>query len=59
LACSQRLPEQARDHQLKGDAQHLRQCHIKDDLLLQYERDDKLKIITLADIGTHHQLLEI
>jgi len=45
------------DHALKGDLSHLRQCHIKDDLFLQYKKNEEIMVITLADIGTHHQLL--
>lgn len=50
------LPIQFRDHGLKGNYAGYRECHIKADLLLIYEIDDNLKLITLAEIGSHSEL---
>jgi mRNA interferase YafQ len=50
------LPVQLRDHALKGNYAGCRECHIKGDLLLIYEIDDKLKLITLVEIGSHSEL---
>ena len=47
------LPATCRDHALSGDFSAYRECHIKGDLLLVYERDQGERIITLVDIGTH------
>ena len=57
LAGGDSLPMHYEDHILKGDMSHFRQCHIKDDLLLQYKKNGEIMVITLGDIGTHHQLL--
>jgi len=57
LASGARLPDSARDHKLQGNLNSLRQCHIKGDLLLQYHKNERLCVITLVDIGTHHDLL--
>jgi len=51
------LPSHYEDHALKGDMQEYRQCHLRGDLLVQYKRDEVKKRITLAKIGTHHELL--
>jgi mRNA interferase YafQ len=50
------LPAQFRDHALKGNYAGCRECHIKGDLLLIYEIDDKLRLITLVEIGSHSEL---
>ena len=57
LASGKPLPRHYEDHALKGNLSHVRQCHIKDDLLLQYQKHEDLKVIVLVDIGTHHQML--
>ncbi len=55
LACDQGLAEKNRDHELGGSYRGLRECHIKPDLLLIYQKpvDDLLVLIRL---GTHAEL---
>jgi mRNA interferase YafQ len=50
------LASRYKDHQLKGDLSDYRECHLGFDLLVQYRRDDELKIVAIADIGTHSEL---
>lgn len=50
------LPIQFRDHALRGNYAGCRECHIMPDLLLIYEIDDKLKLITLVEVGSHSEL---
>ncbi|HXK38707.1 MAG TPA: type II toxin-antitoxin system YafQ family toxin [Candidatus Paceibacterota bacterium] len=50
------LPVNYRDHQLHGELSIFREFHLADDLLVQYKRNEELRIITLADIGTHSEL---
>ena len=50
------LPEQYKNHQLQGDLTGFSECHIGFNLLLQYERDEVLRLITIAKIGTHQEL---
>lgn len=53
------LPIKYRDHALKGEWQHLRDCHIEGNWLLLYEIDDDTKgdgIITFHATGTHDHL---
>ncbi len=41
------------DHELKGKHKGVRECHIKNDLLLLYEKRKDTLILLLVDIGTH------
>ena len=50
------LPDVYRDHALAGQFLGYRECHIKGDLLLVYQKDSAERIIDLTDIGTHSQL---
>ncbi|MDR0220396.1 MAG: type II toxin-antitoxin system YafQ family toxin [Lachnospiraceae bacterium] len=52
------LPSNWKDHQLKGNLNHLRECHIggSADWLLIYEKQETEMILYLADTGTHTEL---
>ena len=50
------LHSRYKDHQLSGDFKGYRECHVQNDLLLIYEVDNILKVITLMNIGSHSQL---
>ena len=50
------IPEKYKDHQLRGEFAHLRECHLEFNLLLVYKRNDDARIITVSDIGTHSEL---
>lgn len=56
LAENAALPVSYRDHQLSGAWSAYRECHIRGDLLLVYEKRDKILILVLADIGSHSYL---
>ncbi|MEK9154258.1 MAG: type II toxin-antitoxin system YafQ family toxin [Patescibacteria group bacterium] len=47
------LESRYRDHDLKGQYQGIRECHIRNDLLLLYQKQDDALILLLVDIGTH------
>ena len=47
------LPVSYRDHQLHGELSTYREFHIASDVLVQYEHDEKLMVITITDVGTH------
>lgn len=49
------LPERMVDHQLKGQYQEYRECHIRGDLLLIYRKlgSEKLELVR---IGSHARL---
>ncbi len=50
------LPAHNEDHALTGDWQGYRECHIKGDLLLVYQRHDDVLVLVLIDIGSHSQI---
>lgn len=50
------LPAHFKDHQLHGDLARYRECHLGFNLLLQYEKDDILRLITISKVGTHQEL---
>lgn len=55
LANDQQLEPRYRDHDLSGDWEGYRECHVKPDLLLIYRKsgDDLLR---LARLGSHSEL---
>lgn len=56
LAKGERLPEKYKDHELKGSMVGIRECHIRGDVLLLYEANNKYLLLDILDIGTHSQL---
>ena len=55
LASDEPLPEQYSDHPLTGNWSGFRECHIKPDLLLIYEKPDAQTLV-LARLGSHNDL---
>jgi mRNA interferase YafQ len=51
LAHGKKLPTEYKDHQLRGELEQYRECHIKGNLLLIYQLR-KMELL-LVDIGTH------
>ena len=47
------LAPRYRDHELKGKYKGVRECHIRGDLLLLYQKRNDVLILLLVDIGTH------
>ncbi len=56
LANGETLPEKNKDHNLTGDFQGCRECHITPDWLLIYEISDNELILYLTRTGTHSDL---
>jgi mRNA interferase YafQ len=56
LAEGKKLPAEYKDHQLRGELEQYRECHIKGDLLLVYQIRKKELLLILVDIGTHSYL---
>ncbi len=48
------LPEKYKDHNLSGNWEGYRECHIKPDLLLIYKK--KLDTLKIARLGSHSEL---
>jgi mRNA interferase YafQ len=58
LATGLPMPEQYRDHPLKGDMRCYRECHIEPDWLLVYQIVHDELILLAAGTGTHSDLFE-
>ncbi len=56
LAAGKELPRTFRDHALEGRLSGLRECHIKGDLLLVYQKDAGAMLLDLVDIGSHSEI---
>ena len=55
LAADAPLPVRYVDHQMKGQFQDCRDCHLRPDLLLVYRKLDS-DVLELVRIGSHAQL---
>ncbi len=55
LANDKPLPERYRDHALTGDWKSFRDCHIKPDLVLIYQKPDDERLL-LVRLGSHSEL---
>lgn len=58
LARGNKLPNKYRDHQLTAELRDYRECHIKGDILLVYQKYKNELILLLADLGSHSSLFE-
>ena len=56
LAKDDVLPMQYRDHELKGEFKGIRECHVQNDILLLYTKQDDVLVLLLVDIGTHSSI---
>lgn len=56
LANGETLPEQYRDHPLKGNRYGYRDCHILNDWVLVYKIDNDILVLVLSETGTHSDL---
>ena len=58
LANGEKLPEKHRDHALTGSRKGQRDCHVRPDWVLIYERNDGLLILLFCETGTHADLFD-
>ena len=56
LADGGTLDARYRDHDLSGNYQGTRECHIESDWLLVYEIRDEVLVLMLYRLGTHSEL---
>ncbi|MEK7604596.1 MAG: type II toxin-antitoxin system YafQ family toxin [Patescibacteria group bacterium] len=56
LARGERLEPKYQDHQLSGELQEYRECHIKHNLLLTYQKYEDVLVLLLINLGTHDDL---
>ncbi len=59
LAADEKLPENCRDHALHGTLKGARECHVRPDWLLLYQKDGKELTLLLMKTGTHRHVLGI
>ena len=50
------LPANYRDHQLTGNLNDFRECHIEPDWLLLYKKLNNILIIVATETGSHSDL---
>ncbi len=58
LANGEPLEAKYRDHDLSGDYQGWRECHIEPDWLLVYKLLDDVLVLLLNRIGSHSELFK-
>ena len=58
LLRGEKLDERHKDHKLKGDLRAYRECHIRPNLLLIYEKQDDILILTCVNLGSHSRLFK-
>lgn len=56
LASGETLPDEYRDHPLRGNYSGYRECHIEPDWLLVYKITENVLVLTLYRTGTHSDL---
>ena len=56
LANDEILEIKYRDHALQGDLIGFRECHLKPDLLLIYQKQNRELILYCFDVGSHSEL---
>lgn len=58
LAEGRSLDPVYRDHRLTGNMRDFRECHLAPDILLLYQIDEGVLVLTLVSVGTHAQLFK-
>ncbi len=58
LSEGKHLPANYKDHGLTGNMIEFRECHLAPDILLIYQIDEGMLILTLVNIGNHSQLFK-
>jgi mRNA interferase YafQ len=58
LAHGVSLPQKYKDHQLTGNLQNFRECHIEPDWILIYQISENQSTLFLARTGTHADLFK-
>ncbi|MDR2789362.1 MAG: type II toxin-antitoxin system YafQ family toxin [Campylobacteraceae bacterium] len=56
LADNEPLEAKYKDHPLKGIYKDFRECHVKPDLLLVYQKQDDILALTCVSVGSHSEL---
>ncbi len=58
LSQQEALPEEARDHSLKGEWENYREFHVSGDVLVIYRINTETDAVELVRMGSHAQLFK-
>lgn len=58
LSEGKKLKKERKDHPLTGNLKDFRECHLAPDILLMYQIDDEILVLTLVSVGNHAQLFK-
>ena len=58
LSGGKRLPPAYKDHHLTGSMRDFRECHLAPAILLIYQIDNDVLVLTLVNVGNHAQLFK-
>lgn len=58
LAAGEKLSSKYKDHKLTGGLKYFRECHLAPDILLIYQIDEGILVLTLVSVGNHSQLFK-
>lgn len=58
LANDENLEPKYKDHQLWGEFKDFRECHIKPNLLLIYQKIENMLILKAINVGSHSELFK-
>ena len=58
LANDEILAPKYKDHRLTGDLKAYRECHIRPNLLLIYEKQEDILLLTCINLGSHSRLFK-
>jgi mRNA interferase YafQ len=58
LTEGKKLKKERKDHQLTGNLKAFRECHVAPDILLVYQIDDGILVLTLVSVSNHSQLFK-
>lgn len=58
LANNETLERKYKDHKLKGEFKDFRECHIRPNLLLIYQRQEDILVLTCVEVGSHSELFD-
>lgn len=56
LAADAPLPQKCRDHALHNDWEGCRDCHVRPDVVLVYQKTDDGLVLLLLRIGSHSEV---
>ncbi|TLD94666.1 type II toxin-antitoxin system YafQ family toxin [Helicobacter jaachi] len=56
LLAGERLEPRYKDHKLQGIYKDFRECHIKPDLLLIYQKHEDILVLACIALGSHSDL---